>query len=235
MSTSGQAVRIHAADAALSGELTVPRGARSLVVFVTGGCGGTRSARETAIADVLHDRGIGTCVVDLVGAGEPPSRGRRLNVDLLADRLRGVLAWARAREATASLEIGFYGVDTGATAVLQEVSSPDASGTAAVLVNGRVDLSDGDHVGVSLPLLFVVDGGHDHLRSHTRQVYTEVGTAAGEKNVLWTEREADVVHVTAGWFELHLPSPWSDTAGRAGQRGLAHRHAPGRRPSGSGE
>lgn len=231
MNTVRRSVRMHVDAGALSGELTVPAGARSLVVFVTGGCGGAHAGRDADIADVLHSRGVGTFRVDLVASDETPSRETRLDIDLLADRLDGVLAWVRNRDVTASLDLGLLGIDTGAAAVLRVLSTADVDGRAAVLLDGRVDLG-GDPGDVSLPLLFVVDADHDHLRRPTRRVYAGLGTDPREKNVLWTDADGDAVYATSGWFGSHLPTRRDGTAGHAG-RLVSPRPARSRRTAGS--
>lgn len=207
---------MNADNAALAGELTVPRDAKSLVIFVDGERGGAWSEPETDIADFLHRRGVGTLLIDLVPVDETLNRATRSDVGLFAERLRGVLAWIRNRETIASLDFGFFGADTSAAAVLEVLSTETTGATVTVLGNGRVDLSDGNLENVCLPLLFVVDRDYDHLHHCTRSVYASVGTNSEEKNLLWSERGADFVYGTAGWFESYLSTPRYAASGQPG-------------------
>lgn len=213
MDTVNRSVRVAVDGAPLAGELSVPPRANALVVFVTGDWTGGHTARESNIADLLFTRGIGTLLVDLVADDATPTRATRSEVDLFAQRLEGVLAWLRSREATRTLDLALYGADTGAAAVLQVLSTADVDPATAALLDGRVDLADGDLGEVRPPLLFVVDADNDHLGRLNRRAYEQVGTDSEDKNLFWADADADDVFATAGWFESHLPAPGSDAGG----------------------
>lgn len=191
--------------ATLPGELSVPRGADALVVVATGGCGAGHTERENDIADLLYARGIGTFLVDLVGTGERPSRSRRLNSGLFAHRLDGVVTWVDGCESTASLDLGFLGVDTGAAAVLQVFSSGGVDPSAVAVLNGRVDLVEGPLSALDCPGLFVVESGYEHLHESNRDAAGRVGTD-GSPSLLFTDSDSNVVPITAGWFQSHMPT-----------------------------
>jgi putative phosphoribosyl transferase len=211
-----QTVRLTADGAPLTGQLLVPRGSSALVVCVSGGCGLGRTERESRIVDLLRRQGIATLQIDLVAVDETPSRSARRNVDLLSDRLSGVLAWLRTDDRTAPLTRGFCGVDSGAAAVLQTLSTSDVDGEAAVFLDGRVDLVTGDLDAVVLPTLFVADIDHEHLADCTREGCSSLGTESSEKNILWATEVADAIFTTTAWFSLYLPSPGAGTETRPG-------------------
>lgn len=211
-----QTVRLTANGAPLAGQLSVPRDSSALVVFVSGGCGLGRTERESRIVDLLRRQGIATLQIDLVAVDEQPSRSVRLDVDLQSERLAGILGWLRTDDRTASLTRGFCGVDSGAAAVLQALSTSDVAGEAAVFLDGRVDLATCDLGAVALPALFVADTDHDHLADITREGCSSLGTAPGDKNVLWATEMADVIFTTTAWFSLYLPSSGGGTDTRPG-------------------
>lgn len=200
-------VRIQVDGATLVGTLSVPRGARALVVFVTGGCGTACARRERRVAKHLRRRGIGTLLIDLVAADEPPDRSRRREVGVLAERLRGVLTWLRHRQETASLTVGCYGVGTGGGAVARVLSTTDPGSCVAATVDGRFDREMRTLGSLDRPILFVATTGRKRLERHTRDAYAAVGTDSRDKHLLWADGNDDTVYVTAGWFESCLPTP----------------------------
>ncbi|MEF8782564.1 MAG: hypothetical protein V5A39_06070 [Haloarculaceae archaeon] len=211
-----QTVRLTADGARLAGQLSVPRGSSALVVLVSGGCGLGRAERENRIVDLLRRQGIATLQIDLVAVDERPSRAVRLDVDLLSDRLAGILVWLGTDDRTASLTRGFCGVDTGAAAVLQTLSPSDVAGEAAVFLDGRVDLAACDLGAMALPALFVADTSHEHLADITREGYSSLGTEPGDKNILWATEGPDIVFTTTAWFSHYLPSPGAGTDAQPG-------------------
>src|SRR5690349_19350441 len=106
---------ITAGDTMLTGDLSIPEPAAGVAVL------SHDDRRDRAVAEAFQHRSLATLVVDgRTGA----SRG---DVDLLADRLIGVIDWLRDQPATAALPIGLFGVGIdGGAALLAAAGRPDA-------------------------------------------------------------------------------------------------------------
>ncbi|MGY1641415.1 phosphoribosyltransferase family protein [Geodermatophilus sp. SYSU D00703] len=161
-------VAVPAGSVRLAGTLTVPPGARGLVVFVHGSGSSRHSPRNRYVAGVLHEAGLGTLLFDLLTPAEEADRTNVFDIALLATRLGEVTAWVRARPGADGLPIGFFGASTGAAAAL--VAAADDDGVAAVVSRGgRPDLA-GPRLGdVRAPTLLVVGGADEQVLELNRQ------------------------------------------------------------------
>jgi putative phosphoribosyl transferase len=90
-------LEVVAGRARLGGQLSVPAGARGLVVFVHGSGSGRHSPRNRYVAGVLQAAGLATLLFDLLTAREELDRANVFDVGLLAGRLTEVTSWVRAR------------------------------------------------------------------------------------------------------------------------------------------
>jgi len=156
-------VRSGAVD--LAGHLTVPEGARGLVVFAHGSGSSRHSPRNQYVAGVLNDAGLGTLLFDLLSEHEAADRGKVFDVALLADRLTGATTWLRGQPSAGGLVIGYFGASTGAAAAL--LAAADAAGSDSVIAavvsrGGRPDLAGARLSDVHSPTLLIV-GGRDVL------------------------------------------------------------------------
>jgi dienelactone hydrolase len=167
-------VRVRAAGATLAGILTVPSGARGVVVFAHGSGSGRLSPRNRAVAQALVGRGFATLLLDLLTPQEEAEdlRTRRLRFDigLLAQRVVGALDWLAERSdgggdggpppGLADLPAGCFGASTGAAAALIAAAERPDRVRAAVSRGGRPDLAGPALARVTAPTLLIV-GGED--------------------------------------------------------------------------
>ncbi len=151
--------------AELPGDLTLPPGARSVVVFAHGSGSSRHSPRNRAVARVLQDAGLGTLLFDLLTEDEERvdavTAELRFDIAFLARRLVAAVDHLAEREDTARLPLGLFGASTGAAAALVAAAERPDSVHAVVSRGGRPDLA-GEALGrVAAPVLLVV-GGLDH-------------------------------------------------------------------------
>jgi putative phosphoribosyl transferase len=144
----------------LPGRLTVPSGARGLVVFAHGSGSGRHSPRNQAVARALNDAGLGTLLFDLLSPEEEADRANVFDIPLLAGRLGAATAWLRDQEDAPKLPIGLFGASTGAGAALWAAAEPDSPVRAIVSRGGRPDLALPRLAAVRAPTLLIV-GGRD--------------------------------------------------------------------------
>ncbi|MDR5675967.1 MAG: dienelactone hydrolase family protein [Armatimonadota bacterium] len=212
-----QAVRIPLDGAGVFGDLSVPRGAKGLVLFAHGSGSSRFSPRNRFVARRLQERGLATLLLDLLTAQEEQEdagTGRyRFDVTLLADRLLRAVAWTANHDDLRGLRVGLFGASTGAAAALRAAAA-DPEGVAAVVSRGgRPDLAREVLLLVRAPTLLIVGGADEPVLQLNREAFRlltcekrlEVVPGAGhlfeEPGAL--ERVADLA---ADWFARYLAS-----------------------------
>ncbi|MFC7483310.1 dienelactone hydrolase family protein [Luedemannella flava] len=151
---------------------------------------------------------------------EEADRVNVFDIELLAGRLGGTLAWARDGPATARLPIGLFGASTGAAAALWAAAEPDAGIAAVVSRGGRPDLAAPRLSLVQAPTLLVV-GGLDSAVLELNQAAAarlrcehQLAVVPGATHLF---EEPGTLQAAAelarDWFSSRLPA--GKTAGRA--------------------
>jgi len=148
----------------LAGFLTIPEHAKGLVVFAHGSGSSRFSRRNRFVAEILNEAGIATLLFDLLTPGEEDidqsTREFRFNIDLLTDRLIGVIDWVIGETAIAALPLGLFGASTGAAAALGAAAARADKVAAVVSRGGRPDLALPHLAQFKAPTLLIV-GGED--------------------------------------------------------------------------
>ncbi len=210
-----RSVRVGAGKVALEGALSVPAGARGVVLFAHGSGSSRLSPRNRRVARVLRGVGLATLLVDLLTGEEEAEdihRGHlRFDMSLLSERLVGITDWLRRNPDTSNLSIGYFGASTGAgAAIIAAAERPDVVG-AIVSRGGRPDLAGPALVRVKAPTLLIV-GGRDYPVIDINR--DALGRLQGEKELvivpgathLFQEPGAmdEVARRAADWFVKHL-------------------------------
>jgi putative phosphoribosyl transferase len=155
-------VRIPADSVELDGELVVPPSASGVVLFAHGSGSSRFSPRNTFVAKVLQQYGIGTLLFDLLTREEDQDYETRFDIPLLTRRLLAATAWLQGSPQTQALNLGYFGASTGAAAALQAAAEMGDKVAAVVSRGGRPDLAGADALGrVTAPTLLIV-GAADH-------------------------------------------------------------------------
>lgn len=134
-------VEITADGVTLHGRLSVPPGARGVVLFAHGSGSNRHSPRNRYVAEVLQHAGLGTLLFDLLTRTEEHDRRKVFDITLLATRLGGATAWLRRHPAATGLPLGYFGASTGAAAALWAAADPQQEIAAVVSRGGRPDLA----------------------------------------------------------------------------------------------
>lgn len=145
----------------LTGDLSVPPGAKAIVLFAHGSGSSRRSSRNRAVAATLHESGLGTLLFDLLSEAEAAIDARttelRFDISLLADRLLGATRWVGESDNLTHLRIGYFGASTGAAAALV-AAAKEPRISAVVSRGGRPDLAGTALARVTCPTLLIVGG-----------------------------------------------------------------------------
>jgi predicted alpha/beta-hydrolase family hydrolase len=144
----------------LPGILSLPAGARGLVVFAHGSGSSRLSPRNTYVAEVLQRVGLATLLFDLLTESEGLERRNVFDIPLLGERLESAAGWIARQPDIGSLSLGLFGARIGASAALVAASRRGEAVGAVVSRGGRPDLAAGHLEDVIAPTLLIV-GGRD--------------------------------------------------------------------------
>src|ERR671910_1607073 len=104
-------VRVAAGPVTLEGNLSLPEGARGIVIFAHGSGSSRHSPRNRYVAQVLNKAGIATLLIDLLTQEEEKTDDitieHRFNIKLLAKRLLAATDWISQNAGFRNLKIGY--------------------------------------------------------------------------------------------------------------------------------
>lgn len=213
MTTTGsQLVHIPADGVHMEGLLGLPPEPQGVVLFAHGSGSSRHSPRNNYVARVLHDKGIGTLLMDLLTAAEDLNYQTRFDIALLTRRLLAATQWVKRFESTRHLPMGYFGASTGAAAALQGAAALGRDIRAVVSRGGRPDLA-GTHdlLKVKSPTLLLV-GGHDQdVIELNREAYArlpctkELSIIPGATHLFEEPGTLEeVARQATGWFSQYL-------------------------------
>ncbi|MHB9129834.1 MAG: dienelactone hydrolase family protein [Armatimonadota bacterium] len=171
-----QSVRIPFDSIALQGELGIPAGATGVVIFAHGSGSSRLSPRNTYVARVLREHGLGTLLFDLLTAVEDVDYSRRFDIGLLTDRLVLATRWLMNDPRAPGLKIGYFGASTGSAAALNAAAELGSEISAVVSRGGRPDLAEAALPNVQAPSLFIVGGNDPEVIEMNQQAYALLQT-----------------------------------------------------------
>lgn len=192
----------------LPGDLSVPPGARGIVVFVHGSGSSRNSPRNLEVARRFRGDGFGTLLFDLLAVDEEGDRARVFDTRLLTERLLGATQWLAGEPEVGGLPLGLFGASTGAAAAIRAAALLGTDRVFGLVSRGgRPDLAGKALAGLEVPILLLV-GGNDRpvlelnreaVRSIPGRAALEVIPGAGH---LFEERGAldQVVSLSSLWF-----------------------------------
>lgn len=208
-------VQISLGPVMLDGDLSIPHGARGIVVFAHGSGSSRRSPRNRSVAQVLRDGGLATLLFDLLTPAEEAmdlhTAHFRFDIDLLARRLVGAADWLTQQPETSTLRVGYFGASTGGGAALVAAAERPAAVGAVVSRGGRPDLAGAALARVRAPTLLIV-GGHDpQVIALNRQALAQLRAETWLEIIpgathLFEEPGAleEVARLARHWFLRHL-------------------------------
>jgi putative phosphoribosyl transferase len=204
-------VTISAERVQLHGTLSVPRGAKGIVLFAHGSGSSRFSSRNQYVASVLQQANIATLLFDLLDEREADDRQKVFDVYLLADRLKTAAAWVQKQEQVGTLPLGYFGASTGAAAALVAAAAQGKIVKAVVSRGGRPDLAADALSSVQSPTLLIVGGDDEPVVELNRRALSQLGCEKQLKIVpgathLFSETGAleQVAYLASQWFQLHL-------------------------------
>ena len=196
----------------LDGELALPPSAKGVVLFAHGSGSSRFSPRNTYVAEVLQQHGIGTLLFDLLTREEDQDYATRFDIALLTRRLLAATAWLQSNPKTQALRLGYFGASTGAAAALQAAAKMENKIAAVVSRGGRPDLAGEVALSrVNAPTLLIVGSADFGVIELNQQAYAllncekELTLISGATHLFeepGTLQQA--ARSAADWFAQHL-------------------------------
>ncbi len=211
-------VRLPLGPITLDGDLAVPEGATSLVVFAHGSGSSRLSPRNVQVARGLQDAGLATLLFDLLtqeeGAEDAFTGHLRFDIELLARRLLAVTDLLTSGFGENTWRIGYFGASTGAAAALIAASHRPDAVHAVVSRGGRPDLAGPSLATVQAPTLLIVGERDGVVIDLNRDAFERLWCVRRLEIVprathLFEEPGAleEVTRLARGWFEHYLLKP----------------------------
>lgn len=211
MAAADPEVVVHAGPVRLHGQLSVPEGATSVVVFAHGSGSSRHSPRNRFVSTSLNRVGLATLLFDLLTAEEELDRAHVFDTALLARRLADATRWLLEQSETHGLSVGYFGASTGAAAALWAAAEPDSPAVAVVSRGGRPDLAGPRLPAVTAPTLLIVGGDDEVVLGLNRQAQalmrceSRLAVVPGATHLFEEPGALGKVAELAGeWFADHL-------------------------------
>jgi len=194
-----------------AGTLGLPEAAQGIVLFAHGSGSSRLSPRNTFVAQVLREGGVGTLLFDLLTEAEDQLYPTRFDIDLLTRRLLAATEWVKQQPQTRDLTLGYFGASTGAAAALVAAAELGTDIRAVVSRGGRPDLAMANLPRVQAATLLIVGGQDELVLELNQQAYARL-TGTKELQVvpgathLFEEPGAleRVAHLASDWFVRFL-------------------------------
>jgi len=208
-----ETVEVKVGPCLLKGILRLPASMGGMVLFAHGSGSGRFSPRNTFVAKVLQDSGLGSLLIDLLEEREEEDRRKVFDIDLLADRLLAVTEWLAQEPLTLGVRIGYFGASTGAGAALQAAARAPAAVSAVVSRGGRPDLAAPYLARVTAPTLLIVGGLDFQVIELNQEAYAQLtcpkqlAIVPGATHLFEEPGTLEQVTTLAlDWFRRYLPN-----------------------------
>jgi dienelactone hydrolase len=211
-----QQVWVPAGPVTVEGNLSIPAGARGIVLFAHGSGSSRHSPRNRLVAQSLQNAGLATLLIDLLTADEEmedtASARLRFDIGLLAERLVAATDWLARDDRTSDLRVGYFGASTGAGGALVAAAERPTQVSAVVSRGGRPDLAGTALKDVQAPTLLIVGGRDYPVIDMNRDAFQQLGTRVKEVVIvpgathLFGETGAleEVARLASAWFTRHV-------------------------------
>jgi putative phosphoribosyl transferase len=203
-------IKVHGEGFVLPGELEIPQGSSSLVLFSHGSGSSRLSPRNQLVARNLRDNGIGTFLFDLLDPREDNIQAR-FDIPVLTERLLFVTGWILKQRYTKDMTIGYFGASTGAASALQAAAKMAQRIKAVVSRGGRPDLAMPVLAKVRAATLLLIGGLDTVVLALNRQAFERLNGPKELKVIpgaghLFEEpgKLEEVSEQASNWFSKYL-------------------------------
>lgn len=195
----------------LVGELTIPPGARAIIIFAHGSGSSRLSSRNREVANYLQENHFGTLLFDLLTPEEDQHYRNRFAIELLKERLIAATLWLTHQPAGRGFALAYFGASTGAAAALK--AAAELPGVFAVVSRGgRPDMAMQELPLVKAPTLLLVGGNDETILQLNQTAYRELNcpkklTIIPDAGHLFEEpgKLSEVAVAATFWFNTYMP------------------------------
>lgn len=195
----------------LHGNLTIPPGVESFVIFSHGSGSSRFSPRNRHVAEILNKNRIATLLTDLLTESEDRIYESRFNIELLTERLVEVTRYAIELPGFGNIATGYFGASTGAASALKAAALLPHVISAVVSRGGRPDLAGSSLSSVKASTLLIV-GSLDREVIHLNELafaelygIKEMKIVNGATHLFEEPGKLDeVAELAVDWFKKHL-------------------------------
>jgi putative phosphoribosyl transferase len=198
----------------LHGNLRVPAGARSLVIFSHGSGSSRFSTRNNFVAEILNKEKIATLLTDLLTTEEDRVYESRFNIELLSERLIAATIYVNQLQDYKNLPIGYFGASTGAASALKAAARLEGMIHSVVSRGGRPDLASFSLTQVKAPTLLIVGSLDAEVIELNKEAYAllrcekELRIVKGASHLFEEAGKLDeVAELATSWFKKYLLNP----------------------------
>jgi len=207
--------KIPSREVVLQGDLSIPEGAKGIVLFAHGSGSSRFSPRNRYVAEVLQQSDLATLLMDLLTQEEEAidrfTRHLRFDIELLSGRVVDAIKWLEEKPDTSDLDLGLFGSSTGAaSALIAATRKPDCV-KAIVSRGGRPDLAMDYLADVEAPTLLIVGGKDKPVIRMNREAMNKLEVTKSLEIVpgashLFEEpgKLEEVARLATEWFSKHL-------------------------------
>lgn len=199
---------IEIGGARLAGELHLPPNPNGFVLFASSRDLGRIDRRQVNLSEALNHRGLGTLLLDLVGAGDGTEVEN--DVEVLTERLVEATEWSLDQWGVTDLPIGYIGSGLGSAAALSAAAVLGAKIDAVASHSGRPDLACEDLGEVLAPTLMIVDADDPPVAAANATAAALLRCPHRLRKVKIDGKQVGAWKATPAicrWMEWHLGSP----------------------------
>ena len=195
----------------LKGNLRIAERTKGIIIFSHGSGSSRMSSRNNYVADVLLEAGFSSLLFDLLTEEEETIYENRFDIQLLTERLIGVVKWVKKHPETKYRPIGLFGASTGAASALCAASKLPKDIKAVVSRGGRPDLAISVLASVKVPTLLLVGSRDEMVIQLNKKAMSAIGGLCELQIIedathLFSEpgKLRAVALQTIGWFDAYL-------------------------------
>lgn len=141
-------------DQHIHGDLRIPEGARSLVIFLSGSGNDVHSFNRR-LATHLENEGFATLLFDLVTRKEKEI-GKNLDIDLLKRRIITIATWLGNHDKYYTMDFGFVGIGRGVAPAILAAAELGSKIKAVIFIDGQPDPVKKKIPEITSPTLLIV-------------------------------------------------------------------------------
>lgn len=210
-----ESVSLSLEDVGLDGELSIPQGARAIVMFVDGSGSSSSLEGDRYLAHCFNANGLATLLFNLktdeeVITTDTPDVSPY--VEFLARRVADATIWLSQNSDTARLKIGYFGTAMSAAAGLVAAAGLPRHVRAIACYESRPDLAGSSLAKVEAPTLLMVAEDNSYLQKVNREAADQLTCEHHVEVITPNEEDSDLQQVVLDkvaeqackWFGWHL-------------------------------